>query len=214
MRKVKPENEIPSFFLTQEAQDDRIARLKNSFKQPETILEIDSIHSLIRRNELTGMSDQDILAKLIKVSDIIMNNEISKYSVCRPGCSACCKPSIDVTQAEAQWISKHTGRMHTKLMNSAIITDGSRLEYCPFHDSKTATCSIYEYRPLVCRFYSTIDHYRHCSSHNAEHITTSLSTPGPTINSVYHFLVSRSLDREHQGKGAAIADIRNWFPAM
>lgn len=71
---------------------------------------------------------------------------IKEYFPCKPKCSFCCKHDVVITQFEAEYISLKTGiKINMKPFTFSNHSD------CPF--LKDNLCSIYKYRPLICRTY-------------------------------------------------------------
>ena len=88
-------------------------------------------------------------------------------SVCKSKCSHCCRIPVQITELEAQYISKHTER---KIQVSRQPLSSSVLESsCPFLD-KNELCSIYEVRPFNCRTFHTLDNPNFCKDPNFPHI--------------------------------------------
>lgn len=91
----------------------------------------------------------------------------NKHSVCQKGCSHCCKIPIEVSLIEVEYINKYTNHIIQNIENI------NKNDYCPFLNDKENSCSIYKYRPLVCRTLFTFDNSIYCEN-NTGHVITSL----------------------------------------
>ena len=69
---------------------------------------------------------------------------------CKNGCSACCYYNLEISRAEAEYISVNTGAIITK---NKIRNRNFHGVPCPF--LKNDSCSIYEFRPYTCRRHFT-----------------------------------------------------------
>jgi Fe-S-cluster containining protein len=70
---------------------------------------------------------------------------VAKYTPCKKGCSHCCYTKVEISAIEAEYIEKSLG-IKQNLHPIASTYFGTP---CPF--LKDNSCSIYEYRPFVCR---------------------------------------------------------------
>ena len=105
---------------------------------------------------------------------------------------------------EADYIQKKTGIEAVNLLNiSFLVADNSP---CPF--LKKSMCSIYEFRPLNCRVFASMDSVEHCKKGDTKHwISTVESTPA--LLELSSILLSTSKSTKY----ATFSDIRHWFPA-
>lgn len=111
-------------------------------------------------------SRQHKMFKLHQVMDEI-SEVVTPYSACRNGCSFCCSQSVAITTAEAHYISKATGIPYKKptVAYTPTTLPTYQQKYagqpCPF--LRASRCSIYAYRPLVCRLlYNMSNHPEVC----------------------------------------------------
>lgn len=71
---------------------------------------------------------------------------VSNYTPCGKGCSSCCHYNVTVSELEIAYIERNTNH---KRMKQIIPKRDFHGEPCPF--LKNNKCSIYEFRPFVCR---------------------------------------------------------------
>ena len=84
-----------------------------------------------------------------------INKFLEPYFSCHCGCYYCCKNDVLVTRFEAEYISCKTG---LKVTDKPFSFRNNN--YCPFLKDKI--CSIYEYRPLICRTYYVYGNSEDC----------------------------------------------------
>ncbi len=78
------------------------------------------------------------------------------YVACQQGCSDCCRMNVQISNLEAARIAAATGRRARPLARSVRHDDGKFAgQACPF--LVEGSCSIYEYRPYVCRNHASFD---------------------------------------------------------
>lgn len=97
-------------------------------------------------------------SKLRKIYQLIdeFSNLSTPFVACTKGCSSCCHMNVAIWKVEADYIGMHTGRSPARV----VTTRGPRLEEfigkpCPFLSQDT--CTIYEFRPYVCRKHVSFD---------------------------------------------------------
>lgn len=129
---------------------------------------------------------------LFKEMDIIYEY-VSNYSICKRGCCHCCYYPITISPLEVEFIKKHT--KIKRLINT------SNKNACPFLTK--GSCSIYEYRPFLCRRHLSInDVPKWCE----KDICNNFEFPQiqfTEIDKCYDYLVSNQLN--------LIKDIRDVF---
>ncbi len=70
---------------------------------------------------------------------------VAKFTPCKKGCSLCCHNEVSISVLEAEYIEKYAG---IKQNTNLTIKDSSGTP-CPL--LVDGACSIYQYRPFVCR---------------------------------------------------------------
>lgn len=76
----------------------------------------------------------------------VVYGALSNIVICKRGCSHCCKYSVNLSELEVEFIKKK-GKINKKKLIAG--TDN-----CPF--LKDNKCSIYAYRPYMCRAYVSV----------------------------------------------------------
>lgn len=106
-------------------------------------------HAIARTLALDNASPQ---SKLRKISRLIeeFSSLFVPFVACEKGCSSCCRMNITISKVEADYIHRQSGRSSIHIAG----TRAHRLEEflgkpCPFLSQNT--CTIYEFRPYVCR---------------------------------------------------------------
>lgn len=130
---------------------------------------------------------------------------------CKTGCSTCCRRiPVEISDLEAEHISKATGIAHVALPPGRHTRMGFVDTPCPFLVNDL--CSIYEHRPFNCRSLASVDRDAlTCSDLNTEltrakdpRAVPVVMSRTPQFDPVYLKLTRRG--------GAAWADIRQFFP--
>lgn len=83
-------------------------------------------------------------------------DSVGPYSACVPGCDACCRQPVALTQQEAEVIARETG---AKLQQPAQWSSAGDERYVaqPCSFLREGRCTIYEHRPMVCRLMFSMD---------------------------------------------------------
>ncbi len=109
------------------------------------------------------------------VDKILVKSEIFKKASCNKTCSFCCHSEINMSKYEMIYIK-------SKIIKNNIIPNQERkklqmenpnneLNYmdkaCPFLSDENSTgqrlCSIYEFRPIICRTHNSLSEIRFCN---------------------------------------------------
>lgn len=123
---------------------------------------------------------------------------IGKFIPCRKGCSDCCYIEVSISSLEAQYIENNLGVRQSPNLNRKDLFGSA----CPFLDNRT--CSIYKYRPFVCRRHIALFdnpkwcHLDLCNKYSFPNITST------EIERSYIFILTSSGD-------SSCYDIRQLF---
>lgn len=153
---------------------------------------------------IKGLTESDPLDRtynlLMAADEIGEEMNVKNYAVCQKGCAYCCKIPVEITSIEAALISRET----SKIINSysTIKKLKKNYSYCPFLDKSNASCTIYSVRPLACRSFYSIDHYKYCKNADVDHLIITMDS-----NSKWLEIQKILLELSHQ----KMADIREWF---
>jgi Fe-S-cluster containining protein len=99
------------------------------------------------------------------VSDALMKQvDADGRTICSKGCSFCCSGDIPVSSSEASIIISYIKRDNIKIDYSQLTKQKNKsIDKLKFADKKCSLldkaglCSIYEYRPVVCRTFNSSD---------------------------------------------------------
>ncbi len=126
-----------------------------------------------------------LLEKLYSEMTILFSH-IGKYAQCKKGCSHCCHYEVALSDLEIDYILKNT---IAKLIKDDAVLENKN-QACPF--LKQNKCSIYDFRPFVCRrHYSISDSPKWCESsicHDYEFPLVSLSE----VDKTYGYIITNS----------------------
>ncbi|WP_210498769.1 YkgJ family cysteine cluster protein [Vibrio crassostreae] len=199
-RRVKPEDNIPVRMLEPEAIESRKLAMTNKklSKKGESQLRVALL-------SLNGKAvNADVMEKFYRHLDSYLRLEVQPYSICTKGCDQCCHVRVDVSLLEAWYISEMSGvELDVEPMQNKV--QGRNAEVpCPF--LKDGGCSIYKYRPIACRMFNAIDHWKHCYANEQHSVFTIMSQPEVAE------LQGHLMRSGHEDVGSSWADIRQWFP--
>lgn len=160
---------------------------------------LDEAHALQVRWESTSVSRH---SKLRQIYSLVDKGAavIESLTVCSKGCAACCEIAVDITELEASYIERNTGRrMKVGVQSSPTRHSTTR---CPFLGSENE-CTIYEYRPFACRVYYTFDDPVLCSELDTAHLTYGTES-NALFKGIRHWIFDLN-------GAASVADIREFF---
>jgi Fe-S-cluster containining protein len=174
--------------LTNEAIDEYVCRL-------QSLLEL-------------GTSIVDFIAELYRITDEILDKYVNNKT-CSQGCYYCCNTPVAVTGVEAEYIAHNTGYKIVSMAN-AKMKKHSRPGYCPF--LREGECSIYEFRPMACRVFTSFDDVSLCKK-NLPHRQLLIAPVGEggidLLNHFYYQLAVNSA--ELIPRLGVIKDLRHYF---
>jgi len=157
-------------------------------------------------DNLTGEADINAISTIHSVADEYMDGFINKYTTCDKGCSYCCRVEVEVPALEAIYI-------HNAL-NEPINVDIEKVkipENSPCKFLKKDICSIYEYRPLVCRMFGSLDSLKKCKT-GKDHFLISIKSSDFWLGFVSKWLYLNSSNLKSGTLNIPIKqDIRKWF---
>jgi predicted TPR repeat methyltransferase/Fe-S-cluster containining protein len=130
------------------------------------------------------------------------------HVACRKGCAYCCHQAIDISRLEAEYIQEKTGIRHAQLSKLSQRDPLSFSEKTPCSFLKQGVCSIYEYRPLICRIAVNLDSDPYWCEFENWHKPGG-AVPKPTFRSIYN-----AFTELNETAGSIMADIRDFFPVV
>lgn len=121
----------------------------------------------------------------------------SQYTPCHKGCCYCCHIEVSISSLEGEYIERKTG-IERALSYEVGKTFGTP---CPFLDKDA--CSIYDYRPFVCRRHNALfENTKWCTLDLCNNYTFP-QVRFSEIEKSYHHVLAIS--------GSSLADIRRMF---
>ena len=182
---------------------------ESTLQEPKVILKKHKkLLTQLNNDNLPRFSKVKKIHKFIDEQNKVMFED---KTVCKKGCSYCCSINVDVTEVEAAYIAENTG---TKIKDNIIFSKHKNKYFgvpCPFLDQNNHLCSIYEFRPSVCRTYFVFDDSELCKQEVGQlEININSSTLVASLFSDYliHELSNNTMIKHsHEG----FRDIREWF---
>lgn len=180
-----------------------------TLQEPKPILK--KYKKLLTQLDDTSMSRFEKVKEIHKFIDDQNAIMFEKTAVCKKGCSYCCSINVDVPEVEASYIAENIG-MSTK--NSHIFSVPDKQYFgtlCPFLDQNNHICSIYEFRPSVCRSYFVFDDPELCKQEIGQ-LEVNINSSTLVSSLFFNYLISKlskntAIDYLHKGT----RDIREWF---
>lgn len=132
----------------------------------------------------------------------VLAEHYAPHAACKAGCNHCCHIQVAVSEIEAVEMGKAIGRKPIKRTDHAPIEVTGYDSPC--HFLKAGECSIYKYRPSVCRTHFNMDR----DDLLCQHLPSGQAVPVPYLDTravmAAGLMISRDLDKW--------ADLRQWFP--
>ncbi|MDQ9126815.1 YkgJ family cysteine cluster protein [Serratia fonticola] len=123
---------------------------------------INELKSLINKMNMQPGSVFLKLKQLYALLNRFNKNFVSDFTNCKKGCAHCCKMDVQLTPLEAEYIVHAT---KIPAINSPLSTGNTSM--CPFLSEKEV-CSIYNFRPLLCRTYHVLSDPYLCEDPDAQ----------------------------------------------
>ncbi len=209
---------------------ERISRLQTEEMRHELEEKVGRINARIPKGGREKLIEQAFKASVnakrlhwLRREADLTGQAAERESACRAGCSHCCHINVLVPEAEARVIAKEIGlkspcEPHPQniLMTGDYATDQGLEKFrseqqtrhmshfgkpCPFLVENK--CSIYRFRPMVCRQQISLD-----SDDLLCQLVVGESIPVPYLNQQ----VSQAVQLILWGPQSRLADIRDWFP--
>lgn len=160
--------------------------------------------ALPARNRADNASVHSKLGRIYALVDEFSAHR-APYVACKQGCSDCCRMNVQISNLEAARIAAATGRRARTLARSVRHEDGKFAgEACPF--LVDGSCSIYAYRPYVCRNHASFDVDAYwCEPGRMQ----TVKLPMLELSGAKQALV----EVLRQTKQPLLADIRDFFPS-
>lgn len=154
---------------------------------------------LQQRAASSNMSRHSILRGIYELVDRVVEL-VDPFTVCSPGCTACCNIPVGVSELEASYIERNTGRtMRRGVVSSGVLAS---VGPCPLL-APDGRCSVYAARPFICRVFAAFDDPALCAQLDAQHVVYHSDA-----NAIYRG--SKQWLMQLNGTGA-VADIRAFF---
>jgi len=147
------------------------------------------------------LQHENEFAKLRRIYDFLdlYKDFASTFSVCKKGCSACCKSDVNMTKLEAIYIEKNSNHVARRTKKNTR----KHKTPCPFLVDNS--CSTYEHRPINCRTLYTLDDPKYCETKEAHQLYGA--NGGKGINIIYTL---KEYSEKLNGTNGS-ADIRDYF---
>lgn len=151
-------------------------------------------------------------AKVIKLGLLlseVRDRSAAQYA-CRQGCAYCCHQMVTLSQLEADAIGQQIGRVARVLPATYRLPTAADFgAHTPCTFLVDGACSIYPYRPMMCRNQVNLDvdnllcRFENWPAARSEQVPVPMLQLGPVLG-VYQRL---------SGKKHVAGDIRDFFPA-
>lgn len=135
---------------------------------------------LQHRQWLRDQKEDAVQSKSLEKIDQVYQNCQQPIS-CMAGCASCCHARVDVSKHEKRLILAHLKQTKRVLDQERLAIQAKALQegtwdQLPFADRKCVfldqdqRCSIYEFRPLLCRRYFVTSDKKYCENEDWSHI--------------------------------------------
>jgi|GEM_PF-1356775 len=152
---------------------------------------------------------------------------VSTFTTCAKGCAYCCHMDVSITRLEAEYIAV---KANIPFLADHPATNGHSGHACTFLNNQLQ-CSIYPYRPFICRAYHSVSNPALCADFSAR--PGLFATPvddykqAPIYRNMYLWIVHANLAAMNERAAAkndlkaltsqlfisgVMKDIRDFFP--
>lgn len=143
--------------MSKKIQSSAICRLKRLNARIPPLLEREdaSIAKRLRKPRVSPMEGIGILYEFLDKN----LNYTNGISPCKKGCAFCCHSEVAISKLEADYIAIKTGRHAENLPNRPMTSETycDPMRPCPFLTPIDNCCSIYAYRPVMCRTHVSLE---------------------------------------------------------
>lgn len=136
----------------------RAAQAKIDSVAPRALPLLNDLFPRLQR-ELSGQENvtvEQIIEQAYAILQPIVES-VGTVATCHAGCGACCHIPVRISEYEAAVIAARTGRKMTKVSAKAAKRLNQKEFYCACPFLQEGRCSIYEFRPLMCRIHFSLD---------------------------------------------------------
>lgn len=125
---------------------------------------------LLRQIQIIQGNEQMIKVAYDIIEQIQTKLKLKEQLTCKAGCSFCCHDEITATNYELEYLEKNAKKLgitpnRRRLKKQNRITDFKALSWkdkaCSFLGDD-GNCTVYEFRPIVCRNHNSIDEVSKC----------------------------------------------------
>ena len=185
--------------------------MENIYQEPKAILK--KYKKLLLQLDNNRSDRFSKVKKIYKFIDSHNDKIFKKDTVCAKGCAYCCYINIDVAEVEASYIAKYTKKPLKENINNSVHANISKYNGvpCPFLDTHDSSCTIYDFRPSVCRMYHVFESADKCKDGEGQKEVniTSSSLIRPLF--IDYIALRLSNNKILKSPYDGLRDIREWF---
>lgn len=145
---------------------------------------------------------------VLPVLDERLKTDLYPHGTCTRGCSHCCNIAVGVTAVEARYIEVKTGQKANYAKHSEQDFFGVP---CVF--LKNGECSIYPYRPITCRVFTSLEDPARCEGNDKPHFYVAFQAPTDNKKTFINLLGFNTILNLSLRDGMRdCGDLRQYFP--